>query len=112
MGVCDTMMMYAYYYDRYAQLHIPVITDCSLLFVPHTVLIVIVHSGQTESGLYCVRFGLVTEDTDLEELIATVYTTGKDVEDSSKVFYPFSCALDSKNSTERELKIERQAGKL
>lgn len=41
--------------------------------------------GQTESGLYCVRFGLVTMDTDLEELIAIVYTTGKDVEESSKV---------------------------
>jgi len=40
--------------------------------------------GQTEGGLYCVRFGLVTDDTDLEELIAMVYTTGKDVEESSK----------------------------
>lgn len=40
--------------------------------------------GQTESGLYCVRFGLVTMDTDLEELIAIVYTTGKDVEESSR----------------------------
>ena len=39
----------------------------------------------TSSGLYCVRFGLVTADTDLEELIAMVYANGKDVEESSKV---------------------------
>jgi len=32
-----------------------------------------------------VRFGLVTDETDLEELIAMVYTTGKDVEESSRV---------------------------
>ena len=39
----------------------------------------------TSSGLYCVRFGLVTADTDLEELIAMVYASGKEVEESSKV---------------------------
>ena len=42
-------------------------------------------TGQTDDGLNCVRFGLITEDTDLEELIALVYTTGKEVEESSKV---------------------------
>lgn len=40
--------------------------------------------GQSEAGMYCVRFGLVTMETDLEELIAIVYTAGKDVEESSK----------------------------
>ena len=42
-------------------------------------------SGVTQSGLYCIRFGLVTADTDLEELIGMVVATGKDVEESSKV---------------------------
>ena len=41
--------------------------------------------GVTSSGQYCVRFGLVTADTDLEELIAVVYANGKEVEESSKV---------------------------
>ena len=41
--------------------------------------------GQTEDGVSCVRFGLITQHTDLEELIALVYTTGKEVEESSKV---------------------------
>jgi len=42
-------------------------------------------AGVTSSGLNCVRFGLVTADTDLEELIAIVYANGKQVEESSKV---------------------------
>ena len=42
-------------------------------------------TGQTDDGMNCVRFGLITEETDLEELIALVYTTGKEVEESSKV---------------------------
>ena len=39
----------------------------------------------SRESLACVRFGLITEDTDLEELIALVYTTGREVEESSKV---------------------------
>lgn len=41
--------------------------------------------GQTEEGGFCVRFGLITKYTDLEELIGLVYTTGKEVEESAKV---------------------------
>ena len=41
--------------------------------------------GTSTEALACVRFGLITEETDLEELIALVYTTGKEVEESSKV---------------------------
>ena len=44
-------------------------------------------TGQSVDGLACVRFGLITEETDLEELIALVYTTGKEVEESSKVSF-------------------------
>ena len=32
----------------------------------------------------CVRFGLITEETELEELIGLVYASGKEVEESSK----------------------------
>jgi len=42
-------------------------------------------AGHSEDSLACARFGLITEETDLEELIALVYTTGKEVEESSKV---------------------------
>ena len=51
---------------------------CRLLYT-------VCYVGVTSSGLYCVRFGLVTADTDLEELIAMVYANGKEVEESSKV---------------------------
>lgn len=48
--------------------------------------------------MYCVRFGLVTMETDLEELIAIVYTAGKDVEESSKVLINFCLQIvQSKN---------------
>ena len=39
----------------------------------------------TLETLACVRFGLIMDETDLEELIALVFTTGKEVEESSKV---------------------------
>ena len=42
-------------------------------------------AGHSPEELFCVRFGLVTEETDLEELIGMVYSTAKDVEESSKV---------------------------
>ena len=41
--------------------------------------------GTSSEALACVRFGLITDETDLEELIALVYTIGKEVEESSKV---------------------------
>ncbi|CAH1793436.1 unnamed protein product, partial [Owenia fusiformis] len=40
--------------------------------------------GKTEEGTMCVRFGLITEETDTEELVGLVYTTGKEVEESSR----------------------------
>uniref|UniRef100_A0A2P2HXS7 Pyridoxal-dependent decarboxylase domain-containing protein 1 n=1 Tax=Hirondellea gigas TaxID=1518452 RepID=A0A2P2HXS7_9CRUS len=40
--------------------------------------------GEGSDGLGCVRFGMVTDDTDLEELLALVLTTGKGIESSSK----------------------------
>ena len=35
--------------------------------------------------MVCVKFGLITEETDVEDLINMVQTTGKQVEESSKV---------------------------
>lgn len=41
--------------------------------------------GFTDTGVGCVKFGLITEETDIVELITMVQSTGKDVEDSMKV---------------------------
>lgn len=40
--------------------------------------------GEGADGLGCVRFGMVTEDTDLHELLTLVLNTGKEIESSSK----------------------------
>ncbi|XP_065340823.1 putative pyridoxal-dependent decarboxylase domain-containing protein 2 isoform X1 [Cloeon dipterum] len=44
----------------------------------------IFHQGEGENGLICVRFGMVTAETDVEELLNLVVTTGKEVEESSR----------------------------
>jgi hypothetical protein len=41
-------------------------------------------AGEGEDGLICVRFGMVTAETDVEELLNLVVTTGKEVEESSR----------------------------
>ncbi|XP_044731639.1 putative pyridoxal-dependent decarboxylase domain-containing protein 2 [Chrysoperla carnea] len=41
--------------------------------------------GEDIDGLACVRFGLVTDDTDIEELLSLVIDTGKAVEENSKI---------------------------
>ncbi|CAK1596555.1 unnamed protein product [Parnassius mnemosyne] len=40
--------------------------------------------GDGEDGMACVRFGMVTADTDVDELLDLVVTAGKDVEENSK----------------------------
>ncbi|CAH0723120.1 unnamed protein product, partial [Brenthis ino] len=40
--------------------------------------------GEGEDGLACVRFGMVTSDTDVDELLELVIAAGKDVEENSK----------------------------
>ncbi|KAL5018348.1 hypothetical protein ScPMuIL_004070 [Solemya velum] len=40
--------------------------------------------GHVGGELTCVRFGLITKDTDIEELIGLVYALGKEVEESSR----------------------------
>ena len=41
--------------------------------------------GTTESEMVCLKFGLITEETDVEELVGMVQTVGKEIEQSSKV---------------------------
>lgn len=41
--------------------------------------------GEGSDGLICVRFGMVTEDTDVEELLDLVISVGKSVQESSRV---------------------------
>ena len=41
--------------------------------------------GFTSDDLACARFGLIAQDTDMEELLGLVYTTGKEIEESSRV---------------------------
>ncbi|XP_046402457.1 pyridoxal-dependent decarboxylase domain-containing protein 1 isoform X2 [Ischnura elegans] len=40
--------------------------------------------GEGEDGLACVRFGMVTADTDVEELLGLVVCMGREVEESSR----------------------------
>lgn len=40
--------------------------------------------GDGDDGLACVRFGMVTEDTDVDELLDLVISAGKEVEESSR----------------------------
>ncbi|XP_041978018.1 pyridoxal-dependent decarboxylase domain-containing protein 1 [Aricia agestis] len=41
--------------------------------------------GDGDDGRACVRFGMVTEDTDVEQLLELVVSAGKEVEESSRV---------------------------
>ncbi|XP_028173016.1 pyridoxal-dependent decarboxylase domain-containing protein 1 [Ostrinia furnacalis] len=46
--------------------------------------------GDGEDGMACVRFGMVTADTDIEELLELVATAGRDVEERSRVLTDMS----------------------
>ena len=48
-------------------------------------LLLLVVAGFTDTEVGCVKFGLITEETDIVELLTLVQSTGKDVEDSMKV---------------------------
>ncbi len=41
--------------------------------------------GESSSGLSCVKFGMLANSDDLEDLIALVAKMGKEIEESSKV---------------------------
>ena len=44
--------------------------------------------------MVCVKFGLITEETDVEDLIGMVQTIGKQVEESSKVRYNYQASSE------------------
>lgn len=54
-----------------------------LMFILNNVFL-----GFTDTEVGCVKFGLITEDTDIIELISLVQTTGREVEESMKVNPP------------------------
>lgn len=41
--------------------------------------------GFTSDNMACTRFGLISNDSDMEELLGLVYATGKEIEESSRV---------------------------
>lgn len=43
-----------------------------------------IHIGEGSDGLACVRFGMVTSDTDVAELLSLVQSTGRKEEESTK----------------------------
>lgn len=40
--------------------------------------------GEATNGVWCVQFGMVTEDTDVKELVRLVIATGMEIEESSE----------------------------
>jgi len=40
--------------------------------------------GEGNEGVVCVRFGMVTSDTDVDELLSLVLAVGREVEESAK----------------------------
>ena len=44
-------------------------------------------AGTSVDQLACVRFGLITPDTKLEDLVQMVFATGRNIEESSKACY-------------------------
>lgn len=42
-------------------------------------------TGYADNEIACVKFGLITDETDVHELVSMVQETGKEVEEASKV---------------------------
>ncbi|KAK7113608.1 hypothetical protein V1264_012864 [Littorina saxatilis] len=62
--------------------------------------------GHTDDGSVCMKFGLITEDTDLEELVEMVQSTGKEVEESSK-FLEFMSEMVRKGIDEANKELQK-----
>lgn len=54
--------------------------------------------GEGADGLYCVRFGMVTDDTDVEELMDLVVSIGRKVQENSKALDTMSEIVKKVNS--------------
>ncbi|KAH9513123.1 Pyridoxal-dependent decarboxylase domain-containing protein 1 [Bulinus truncatus] len=64
-------------------------------------------TGHTEEGMVCVRFGLITSDTDVDELVSLVYSTGREVEESSKFLESMS-EIIKKGIEEANKELEKE----
>ncbi|XP_072931649.1 pyridoxal-dependent decarboxylase domain-containing protein 1 [Epargyreus clarus] len=64
--------------------------------------------GDDEDGHACVRFGMVTADTDVDELLDLVISAGKEVEESSKVLTDMTEVL-KKGIEAAQAELERSA---
>ncbi|CAD0199575.1 unnamed protein product [Chrysodeixis includens] len=63
--------------------------------------------GDGEDGLACVRFGMVTEDTDVDELLDLVISAGEEVEESCRALTNMTEVL-KKGIEEAQADIERE----
>ncbi|GBP56172.1 Pyridoxal-dependent decarboxylase domain-containing protein 1 [Eumeta japonica] len=63
--------------------------------------------GEGDDGLVCVRFGMVTAETDVEELLELVVSAGKDVEESSRALTSMTEVL-KKGIEKAQADIERE----
>ncbi|KAF9418540.1 hypothetical protein HW555_004689 [Spodoptera exigua] len=63
--------------------------------------------GDGEDGMACVRFGMVTEDTDVDELLDLVISAGKEVEESSRALTNMTEVL-KKGIEEAQADLERE----
>ncbi|CAL1526299.1 unnamed protein product [Lymnaea stagnalis] len=64
-------------------------------------------TGHNAEGIVCVRFGLITSDTDVDELVSLVYSTGKEVEESSKFLESMS-EMIRKGIAEANKELEKE----
>ncbi|XP_052263333.1 putative pyridoxal-dependent decarboxylase domain-containing protein 2 isoform X2 [Dreissena polymorpha] len=65
--------------------------------------------GFTSEDLACVKFGLITEDTDVTELISLVQTTGKEVEESARYLESMSeLVMKGIEEANKDLEYEKQ----
>ncbi|VVC86592.1 pyridoxal-dependent decarboxylase domain-containing protein 1 [Leptidea sinapis] len=64
--------------------------------------------GEGEDKMACVRFGMVTADTDVDELLELVISAGKDVEERSKVLTDMTEVLKKGIEAAQE-ELEREA---
>uniref|UniRef100_A0A2H1VBZ8 Pyridoxal-dependent decarboxylase domain-containing protein 1 n=1 Tax=Spodoptera frugiperda TaxID=7108 RepID=A0A2H1VBZ8_SPOFR len=63
--------------------------------------------GDGDDGMACVRFGMVTEDTDVDELLDLVISAGKEVEESSRALTNMTEVL-KKGIEEAQADLERE----
>ena len=54
--------------------------------------------GEDPDGDFCVQFGMVTNETEVHELVRLVISTGEEIEESSEFFHQMSELVKKGNS--------------